>query len=83
MTIIQINLDDTLFHQANAILSAQGLSIPEAIKQWLSSIATGEQFYFNFEQPNADTYAAMYECEEDLPSFTSVDTLMEHLRENC
>lgn len=81
MTTIHINLDDSLFQQADAVLSEQGLSITEAVHQWLTLIAAGEPLPFGSRRPNAKTLAAMNEREEDLPSFSSVDKLMGYLRE--
>jgi addiction module RelB/DinJ family antitoxin len=80
MATIHVNLDDSLFQRADAVLSERGLSVTEAVQQWLALIAAGEPLPFGTNQPNAQTLAVMQEREEDLPSFTSVDELMEYLR---
>ncbi|CAK0781568.1 Addiction module antitoxin, RelB/DinJ family [Gammaproteobacteria bacterium] len=82
MTTIHVNLDDSLFQRADSVLAQQGLSITEAVQQWLILIAAGEPLPFAPMRPNAKTLAAMREHEEDLPSFSSVDGLMGHLRED-
>lgn len=82
MTTININFDDAVYQQAAIILSTQGLSITEAIQLWITMVAKGESLPFNSKQPNTVTIAAMNEREEDLLSFTSINALMEHLRES-
>lgn len=82
MTTIHVNLEDSLFRRADAALSEQGMSISEAVQQWLVLIAAGEPLPFEPRQPNTKTIDAMREREEDLPSFASVDELMGYLRED-
>nr|VFJ76300.1 MAG: Antitoxin component of the RelBE or YafQ-DinJ toxin-antitoxin module [Candidatus Kentron sp. FM]VFJ76439.1 MAG: Antitoxin component of the RelBE or YafQ-DinJ toxin-antitoxin module [Candidatus Kentron sp. FM]VFK23091.1 MAG: Antitoxin component of the RelBE or YafQ-DinJ toxin-antitoxin module [Candidatus Kentron sp. FM] len=81
MTTIHLDLDDTLLWRADTVLSQQGLSIPEAVGQWLTLVATGDALPMESGQPNQTTIDAMEECDEDLPSFGCVDTLMAYLHE--
>lgn len=83
MTTIHIDLEDTLLRRADVVLSEQGLSIPQAIRQWLSLIAGQEFLPIEQGQPNRTTLDAMQERDEDLPSFTSTTELMMHLGENA
>nr|VFJ47799.1 MAG: Antitoxin component of the RelBE or YafQ-DinJ toxin-antitoxin module [Candidatus Kentron sp. DK] len=83
MTTIHIDLEDTLVRRADAVLSERGLSIPQAIGQWLSLIAEQECLPIDQGKPNKTTADAMRERDEDLPSFTSVAGLMEYLRGDC
>nr|VFK40459.1 MAG: Antitoxin component of the RelBE or YafQ-DinJ toxin-antitoxin module [Candidatus Kentron sp. SD]VFK45913.1 MAG: Antitoxin component of the RelBE or YafQ-DinJ toxin-antitoxin module [Candidatus Kentron sp. SD] len=83
MTTIHIDPEDTLLRRADVVLSEQGLSIPQAIRQWLSLIAGREFLPIEQRQPNRTTLDAMQERDEDLPSFTSTTELMMYLGGNA
>jgi len=82
MTAIHIDIDDALLRRADAVLSEQGLSIPQAVQQWLTFVVAGDGLPMESREPNQTTIDAMREHDGDLPSFACVDELMAYLHED-
>lgn len=89
-TVIQTRVDARLKKEVDAILSDIGLSIPEAIRLYLTQIRNKRAIPFVLSSrgkvPNEETMAAIRRSEAFLAgdktgfkSFDSVDEFMNHL----
>jgi len=57
--MIHVRIDQDLKLKASATLDAMGLSVSEAVRVFLTRVATDQAFPFELRVPNADTVAAM------------------------
>jgi DNA-damage-inducible protein J len=79
--LIQTRINSTVKQEAAAVLSDLGLSVSDAVRLLLTRVARDKALPFELLTPNATTVAAMREARAgNLPSFASVEALMENLR---
>lgn len=81
--IVRARIDATVKKEASMVLEQMGLTASDGIRMFLTSVAKKKELPFHpfdFFEPNAETLAAMEELERsDLPTFNTVESLMEHL----
>ncbi len=63
-TTIDIRVDQHLKTQATETLAAMGLSVPDAVRMFLTRIVAEQQLPFALDAPNVETRAAMVEADE-------------------
>ena len=62
-TVVQVRVDKTLKRQASKVLSSMGLSVSDAVRLFLTRVASEKQLPFASKTPNAKTLQAMAEAE--------------------
>jgi DNA-damage-inducible protein J len=78
--MIHIRIDPDLKSKASETLDAMGLSLSEAVRVFLTRIATDQAFPFELRVPNAQTVAAMKAGDQgEVVKFGSIDELMADL----
>lgn len=81
MAAITVNIDDTIYQQALALFAFKGISAEAAVKELFERAAYDEYPRYEQLEPNAETIAAMQECEDILDgkietkSYTDVDEM--------
>ena len=63
-TTIHVRVDQHLKTQAAETLAAMGLSVPDAVRVFLTRIVAEQQLPFALDAPNVETRAAMVEADE-------------------
>jgi DNA-damage-inducible protein J len=78
--MIHVRIDPELKSRASETLDAMGLSLSEAVRVFLTRVATDQAFPFELRVPNAQTIAAMEAGERgEVVKFDSVEALMADL----
>jgi DNA-damage-inducible protein J len=78
--VVRARIDEHVKEEASAILAAMGLTVSDAFRLLLVRIANDKALPFELLVANAETIAAMREARRGkLPSFASVDELMQDL----
>jgi DNA-damage-inducible protein J len=79
-SMIHVRIDPDLKSKAAETLDAMGLSLSEAVRVFLTRVATGQAFPFELRVPNAQTVAAMEAGERgEVVRFGSIEALMADL----
>ncbi|ATQ78674.1 type II toxin-antitoxin system antitoxin, RelB/DinJ family [Massilia violaceinigra] len=82
-TTIRVRVDQTTKAQAIETLAAMGLTLPDAVRMFLSHVIDDKTLPFGSRTPNAATLAAMAEAEEIIKSnrarFATADELFDDL----
>jgi len=79
-TMIHIRIDPDLKARASRTLDAMGLSLSEAVRVFLTRVATDQAIPFDLRVPNAQTVAAMEAGDRgEVVKFGSVEELMADL----
>ncbi len=63
-TMVHVRVDEKVKAQATEALAAMGLSLSDAVRVFLTRVATEKQLPFVLRAPNAATREAMAEAEE-------------------
>jgi len=78
--MIHIRLDEHTKAQASAALESMGLSMSEAVRMYLTRIASEQRIPFDIKVPNAKTRAAMEEARSlSNMRFDSADEIFDTL----
>jgi len=78
--MIHVRIDQDLKSKASATLDAMGLSLSEAVRVFLTRVATDQAFPFELRIPNAETVAAMQAGDRgEVVKFASVAELIADL----
>jgi DNA-damage-inducible protein J len=78
--MIHVRIDQNLKSKASETLDAMGLSLSEAVRVFLTRVATDQAFPFELRVPNAETVAAMQAGDRgEVVKFASVAELMADL----
>ena len=78
--LVQARIDDTIKKEAAAVLEAMGLTVSDAIRLLLTRVAREQMLPFDPLVPNTKTIEAIKEARQNkLPSFDTIDELMENL----
>jgi DNA-damage-inducible protein J len=78
--MIHVRIDPDLKSKASETLDAMGLSLSEAVRVFLTRVATDQAFPFELRVPNAQTVAAMKAGDEgEVLKFSSIEELMADL----
>jgi len=78
--MIHVRIDRNLKSKASETLDAMGLSLSEAVRVFLTRVATDRAFPFELRVPNAETIAAMEAGDRgEVVKFGSVADLMADL----
>lgn len=81
-TVVRARIDGQVKEEAAAVLAAIGLTVSDAFRIMMTRIATEKALPFEPLVPNVETIAAMKEARKgNLPSFNSVDALLNDLNE--
>lgn len=75
-TIVKARIDEETKNRAAAALEAMGLSVSDAIRLLLVSVAEEKRLPFNVRVPNKATLAAIAEIERGETEAGSVDDLL-------
>lgn len=75
--MIHVRIDQNLKSKASETLDAMGLTLSEAVRVFLTRVATDRAFPFELRVPNAETIAAMQAGDRgEVVKFGSVADLM-------
>lgn len=78
--MIHVRIDQKLKSKASKTFGAMGLSLSEAVRVFLTRVATDQVFPFALRVPNAETVAAMEAGDRgEVVNFGSVEELMADL----
>lgn len=78
--LVQARIDGAIKEEAAVVLAAMGLTVSDAVRLLLTRVARGKALPFAPLVPNDATIEAMKEARAgELPSFDSVQTLMDDL----
>jgi DNA-damage-inducible protein J len=78
--LIQARIDGAIKEEAAAVLAAMGLTVSDAVRLLLTRVARDHVLPFDPLIPNEKTIEAMKKARQgNLPTFNSVDELMEDL----
>ena len=61
-TMVHVRMDEKVKERAAKALTAMGLSISDAVRVFLTRVASDKQLPFELKVPNAETRAAMQEA---------------------
>lgn len=81
MAAITVNLDDKIYQQALALFAFKGISAEAAVKELFERAAYDEYPRYEQLEPNAETIAAMQECEDiingkvEAKGYTDIDEM--------
>ena len=82
-TMVHIRMNEEVRSRAAAALEAMGLSVSDAVRVFLTRVATEQRIPFPLEVPNATTRAAFLEGDKILSQhkarYTSPEALFESL----
>jgi len=85
-TMVHIRINEQTKTEAAETLAAMGLSISDAVRVFLTRVATEKQIPFELKAPNAETRSAMAEADEIIRSrharFTEAAGLFDDLKKN-
>lgn len=82
METIEISVDGALRADAQQVLAAEGLTLPEAFSMFLHAVVHDGTMPGVYKVANAETLAALRELDSnDLPRVSSVEDFMRSLRE--
>lgn len=83
METIEISVDGALRADAQQVLAAEGLTLPEAFSMFLHAVVHDGTMPGMYKVPNDETLAALRELDSDnLPRASSVEEFMRSLRED-
>jgi len=78
--LVQARINGAIKEEASAVLAAIGLTVSDFVRLALTKVAREKAMPFEPLIPNETTIAAMQEARRgDLPRFTSVQALLDHL----
>jgi DNA-damage-inducible protein J len=78
--MIHVRIDQNLKTKASKTFDAMGMSLCEAVRVFLTRVATDQAFPFELRVPNAETIAAMEAGDRgEVVKFGSIDELMADL----
>lgn len=78
--MIHVRIDQNLKAMAAKTFDAMGLSLSEAVRVFLTRVATDQAFPFELRVPNAETIAAMEPGDRrEVVKFGSIEELMADL----
>jgi DNA-damage-inducible protein J len=78
--LVQARIDGKIKKEAAIVLEAMGLTVSDAIRLLLTRVAREQVLPFDPLIPNAETIEAIKEARQNkLPSFDTIDDLMENL----
>jgi DNA-damage-inducible protein J len=78
--MIHVRIDPKLKSQASKTFGKMGLSLSEAVRVFLTRVATDQAFPFELRVPNAETIAAMEAGDRgEVVKFNSIEELMSDL----
>ena len=81
MAAITINIDDNTYEQALALFAFRGQTAEQAVQELFERASSDEYARYEHIEPNAETLAAMQECEDILTGkkqargYTDVDEM--------
>ena len=85
-SMLHIRVEDDIKEQANAALSAMGLSMSDAVRLFLRRVVIDQAFPLELKVPNAETRAAMEESRAMMAArrarFASADEMFADLEKN-
>lgn len=85
-TMVHVRIDENVKAQASETLSSMGLSMSDAIRVFLTKVASEKQLPFSLCAPNAETLQAMAEAEAITRSyharFQNANELLNDLEKN-
>ncbi|MDX3775700.1 type II toxin-antitoxin system RelB/DinJ family antitoxin [Chromatiaceae bacterium AAb-1] len=85
-TMVHVRVDENVKLQASEALSSMGLSMSDAIRVFLTRVASEKQLPFALRAPNAETLQAMSEADALTRSyharFQNADELLDDLEKN-
>ena len=62
-TMVHVRVDENIKAQATEALDAMGLTLSEAVREFLACVAAEKRLPFALSAPNAETLAAMAEAD--------------------
>ncbi len=63
-TMVHVRVDEQVKAQATETLAAMGLTVPDAVREFLMRVVADKKMPFPIAIPNAETRAAMAEADE-------------------
>ena len=63
-TMVHVRVDEQVKAQATETLAAMGLTVPDAVREFLMRVVADKKMPFPIATPNAETRAAMAETDE-------------------
>ena len=81
--VIRARIDEKIKEDATAVLAANGMTVSEAVRELMITIATDKIVPFGPITPNAETIQAIEDARNGkMESFNSVEELMADLNAN-
>jgi len=85
-TMVHVRVNESIKTQATQALTAMGLTISDAVRVFLTRVATDQELPFALKTPNAASRAAIAEAEILVKNrqarFDTIDALMDDLEKN-
>lgn len=85
-TMVHVRVDEELKAQATETLATMGLSVPDAVRAFLTRVVAEQRLPFALHQPNSETRAAMAEADDIARTraarFKTADELFNDLEKN-
>jgi DNA-damage-inducible protein J len=82
-TMVHVRMDEKVKERAAKALTAMGLSISDAVRVFLTRVASDKQLPFELKVPNAETRAAMQEARAmSRARFANAEELFNDLEKN-
>jgi len=85
-TMVHVRVNESIKTQAAQALTAMGLTVSDAVRVFLTRVATDQELPFALKNPNAASRAAIAEAEILVKNrqarFDTIDALMDDLEKN-
>jgi len=85
-TMVHVRVNESIKEQAAQALTAMGLTLSDAVRVFLTRVATDQELPFSLKTPNAVSRAAIAEAETLVKNrrarFSTVDALIDDLEKN-
>jgi DNA-damage-inducible protein J len=83
-TMVHVRVEEQIKAQATEALAAMGLTVSDAVRVFLTLVATEKQLPFALKVPNAETRAAMEEARTmSRARFATADELIDELEKGA
>jgi DNA-damage-inducible protein J len=83
-TMVHVRVEEQIKAQATEALAAMGLTVSDAVRVFLTLVATEKQLPFALKVPNAETRAAMEEARAmSRARFATADELIDELEKGA
>jgi len=81
MAKIQARVPDEIQEIATTVIKSTGLTVSDAVRMFMTRIATDRALPFDLFRPNAETLQAIEEAESGKLTLTTIDDIMADIEE--